>query len=88
SAAPGAALAAGLTPRETEVFREVVAGHSNKVIAHRLGISPKTVEMHRARVMKKTGARSVAELVRMSLDAADGAGAGPQAGGAGFSPSG
>ncbi|MEM7497665.1 MAG: response regulator [Pseudomonadota bacterium] len=58
-----------LTPRETQVMREVVAGHANKVIAHRLGISLKTVEMHRSRVMKKTGAKTLAHLVRIALAA-------------------
>lgn len=56
-----------LTPRETEVMQEVVSGHANKMIAHRLGISLKTVEMHRARVMKKTGAKTLAHLVRIAI---------------------
>jgi two-component system response regulator FixJ len=59
----------GLTAREAEVMREVVAGRPNKVIAHRLGISLKTVEMHRARVMKKTGASTLAHLVRIAVAA-------------------
>lgn len=58
-----------LTPRESEILREVVAGQANKMIAHRLGISVKTVEMHRARVMAKSGAKSLAELVRLALAA-------------------
>lgn len=58
-----------LTPRETQVMEQIVAGYSNKVIAHRLGVSPKTVEVHRGRVMKKTGARSLSDLVRMSVRA-------------------
>ena len=58
---------ARLTPRESDVLREVVAGHANKVIAHRLGISKKTVELHRARVMEKTGANSLSHLVRIAL---------------------
>ena len=56
-----------LTKRELQVMQEVVAGNSNKVIAHNLGISPKTVEMHRARVMKKTGAKSLSQLVRIAM---------------------
>ena len=59
----------GLTPREREVLREVVAGLPNKMIAHRLGVSPKTIEVHRARVMRKTGARSLPELIRFALKA-------------------
>lgn len=64
-----AARFAALTPRETEVMQEVVAGHANKVIAHRLGLSPRTVEVHRARVMEKTGAASLSQLVRLALKA-------------------
>lgn len=58
---------ARLTARETEVLREIFAGHQNKVIAYRLGISQKTVELHRARVMRKTGAKSVSQLIRIAL---------------------
>jgi len=47
----------------------VADGRSNKEIANALGVSAKTVEAHRARVMEKTGARSLAELVRMVLTA-------------------
>jgi len=56
-----------LTPREREVMELVVAGHANKVIAHRLKIALRTVEIHRARVMEKTGARNLSELVRMAI---------------------
>jgi FixJ family two-component response regulator len=56
---------AALTPREREVMVHVVAGHLNKQIAAELGIAEKTVKVHRARVMKKMGAGSVAELVTM-----------------------
>jgi FixJ family two-component response regulator len=56
---------ATLTPREREVMVHVVAGHLNKQIAAELGIAEKTVKVHRARVMKKMGAGSVAELVTM-----------------------
>ncbi|MEX2519716.1 MAG: response regulator [Paracoccaceae bacterium] len=58
-----------LTPRETDVMHEIVAGYSNKIAAHRLGLSPKTVEIHRARVMEKTGAQNLSQLVRMALKA-------------------
>jgi len=54
-----------LTPRETEVMENVVEGLSNKMIAAKLGVSRKTVEAHRAGVMKKMKAQSVADLVRM-----------------------
>jgi two-component system, LuxR family, response regulator FixJ len=54
-----------LTNRENQVLDLVVAGETNKSIARQLDISPRTVENHRARVMEKTGARSLAELVRM-----------------------
>lgn len=58
-----------LTPREHEVMEMVADGRSNKEIANALGVSAKTVEAHRARVMEKTGARSLAELVRMVITA-------------------
>lgn len=56
-----------LTPREQEVMELVVAGKANKVVAIDLSISERTVELHRARIMKKMRARSLAELVRMVL---------------------
>lgn len=58
---------AELTPREREVMDQVIAGKLNKIIADELGISIKTVEVHRARIMEKTGARSVAELVQLVM---------------------
>jgi len=57
----------GLTPREKEVMEFVVRGAANKVIAIDLGVSQRTVEIHRARVMEKMEARSLADLVRMSM---------------------
>jgi two-component system response regulator FixJ len=56
-----------LTDREREVYDLLVEGHQNKVIAHKLGISSRTVEVHRARVMEKMRAKSLADLVRHSL---------------------
>jgi RNA polymerase sigma factor (sigma-70 family) len=56
-----------LTPRERQVLDMVVAGESNKGIAHRLGISEKTVEVHRAHVMAKMQARSLPELTRLVM---------------------
>ncbi|MGV6826226.1 MAG: response regulator transcription factor [bacterium] len=60
---------AQLTPREHEVMDMVTVGKSNKEIANILGVSAKTVEAHRARVMEKMEARSLADLVRMSVSA-------------------
>lgn len=58
-----------LTPREREVMRLVITGMLNKQIAAELGISEKTVKVHRGRVMKKMAADSVAELVRLCANA-------------------
>jgi two-component system response regulator FixJ len=58
-----------LTPREREVLELLVVGHPNKVIAHRLDISPRTVEIHRAHVMEKMKAKSLPELVRTAMQA-------------------
>ncbi len=59
--------AESLTPREKEVMAHIVDGHANKVIAIDLGISERTVEIHRSNVMEKMGARSVAHLVKMNM---------------------
>ncbi len=56
-----------LTPREREVMEKVVAGWHNRDIASELGISVRTAEVHKARMMDKLGTHSVAELVRMAL---------------------
>ncbi len=60
---------ATLSPRERDVLAGVVAGKANKVIAYDLGISPRTVEIYRANLMTKTGARNMAELMRLALAA-------------------
>jgi two-component system response regulator FixJ len=57
-----------LTDREREVLDLLTLGKQNKSIAQDLGVSPRTIEIHRARVMEKMDAQSVAELVRMMLD--------------------
>ena len=57
-----------LTPREREVLMLMTRGKPNKVMAAELGVSQRTVEIHRARVMEKSGADSLAQLVRMVMD--------------------
>ena len=60
---------AALSPREREVLVGLVAGKLNKTIAHDLGISPRTVEVHRAHLMEKLGVRSLSAAVRLALSA-------------------
>jgi two-component system, LuxR family, response regulator FixJ len=66
---PGRTL---LTPREREVLTQIAGGASNKEVGRRLGISPRTVEVHRARIMEKIGARNAADLVRIVLSGGNG----------------
>lgn len=58
-----------LSPREQDVLRGLVRGHPNKTIAYDLGISPRTVEVHRANAMAKLGARSLSEALRLAFAA-------------------
>jgi FixJ family two-component response regulator len=58
---------AKLTPREKEVLALMVAGLQNKVIGGRLGVHEKTIKVHRGRVHQKTGVKTLAELVRMTV---------------------
>jgi DNA-binding NarL/FixJ family response regulator len=64
---PTGGLRARLTARETQLLQLIAEGHSNKDAASVLGISPRTVENHRARMMDKLGLRSVSELVRYAI---------------------
>jgi two-component system response regulator FixJ len=77
-AAPAAAdlerRLATLTPREREVLDHLVRGSQHKVIAHALKISPRTIEVHRARIMQKMEARNLAHLVQIMLTGGPGAG--------------
>lgn len=63
------ARAESLTPRERDVLEQLVVGRPNKIIAHELKISPRTVEIHRANVMRKMQADSLSHLVRMAMAA-------------------
>lgn len=58
---------AQLTPRERQVLQLITNGQSNKEAGRELGISPRTIEVHRARVMEKLGARNTADLIRIVL---------------------
>ena len=62
-------LVALLTPRERNVLEKLVAGRSNKVAAYELGISPRTIEIHRANIMDKMHARSLSDVVRIAIAA-------------------
>ena len=66
SVAAGQALVATLTAREREVAALLATGAQNLAIARQLNISPRTVEIHKARCMEKLGARSLADLVRIA----------------------
>ncbi|MGO9758785.1 MAG: chemotaxis protein CheB [Roseiarcus sp.] len=68
---------AGLTARQRQIMELVLAGHPSKNIAADLGISQRTVENHRASIMKKTGSKSLPALARLALAAAGGRAAGP-----------
>lgn len=57
-----------LTPREHEVLIHIATGLQNKVIAYEMGISPRTIEIHRARVIEKMQARNLSHLVRMAIE--------------------
>jgi two-component system response regulator FixJ len=66
-AAEAAKRMASLSPRERDVLELLVEGKQNKTIAHELGLSPRTVEMHRARMMERLGAKSLSEAVRLAI---------------------
>lgn len=63
------ALMSQLTEREFDVLRALAQGHPNKVVAHQLGISVRTVEMHRAKLFDRLGVRALAEAVKIAYEA-------------------
>jgi two-component system response regulator FixJ len=63
------ALTDRLSPRELDVLQGLAGGDMNKVVAHKLGISPRTVEIHRANLMSKLGVRTFPEVLRIALTA-------------------
>lgn len=65
---PGAGVQTRLSERETEVLRLIALGHTSVEIAEHLGLSPRTIETHRAHIHKKLALRTRAELVRYALD--------------------
>src|SRR5260221_5395259 len=67
SASEAAARIATLSPRERQVLEGIVLGHASKVIAYDLGISLRTVEVHRARMLERLGTRSVAAAIRLAV---------------------
>ncbi|MGZ8286794.1 MAG: LuxR C-terminal-related transcriptional regulator [Allosphingosinicella sp.] len=64
-----AGLAATLSPRQSEVLKEIAAGQRNKQIAWRLGLSEKTVKMHRALLLEKLGVKTTADAIRLAVEA-------------------
>jgi FixJ family two-component response regulator len=74
SRAEHAVRLARLTPRECQVMEQMLLGKLSKVIAGSLGVSPRTIDIHRARIMEKMQAQSLADLVRITLQAGPGIG--------------
>lgn len=64
-----AARLAALTPRERDILEAIAAGLGNKAIARRLDLSPRTVEVHRANIMRRAGTANIAELLRLQFTA-------------------
>lgn len=77
AAAEAARRIGALSKREREVLERLAAGKPNKVVAHELGLSPRTIEVHRARLMTRLGVRSLAEAVRLTVRAELAAAGGP-----------